>query len=242
MSLGLREGRSRRRRQIRMRLLKGGAALAVVVVAGVYAYETGSRLAEREVARLTEEIALLDVRVQQLEQENLQLAEAARSARGKIEVWRQRYEREIPTGELKALYELTREKLAGGVDSARLAFILQQASKRDECTDAVETKRFYVKTPFYNGGNDAVGFADSAIVVTAEGAASVDGTGKQQVRYDPAQPIMVRFARLGGQTSETSGLLPLHHAVVLGDREFRFSIIAGEPGMVRVTAGHCPFP
>ena len=105
MSLGLREGRSRRRRQIRLRLLKWGAALAAVVIAGVYAYETGNRLAEREVARLEEEIALLNVRVQQLEQENLQLAEAARSARGKVEVWQQRYRQEIPTGELKALTE-----------------------------------------------------------------------------------------------------------------------------------------
>ena len=242
MSLGLRERKSRRRRQTRLRLLKWGAALAAVVIAGVYAYETGNRLAEREVTRLEEEIALLNVRVQQLEQENLQLAEAARSARGKVEVWQQRYRQEIPTGELKALYELTREKLAGGVDSSRLAFILQQASQRDECAEAVETKRFYVKTPFYNGGNDAVGFADSAIVVTAEGAASVDGSGNQQVRYDPAQPVMVRFARLGGESSETSGLLPLHHAVVVGDQEFRFSIVAGEPGMVKVTAGRCPFP
>ena len=242
MSLGLRESKSRRRRQSRVRLLKWGAALAAVVIAGVYAYETGNRLAEREVTRLEEEIALLNVRVQQLEQENLQLAEAARSARGKVEVWQQRYRQEIPTGELKALYELTREKMAGGVEGSRLAFILQQASQRDECAEAVETKRFYVKTPLYNGGNDTVGFADSAIVVTAEGAAAIDGSGNQQVRYDPAQPVMVRFARLGGESSEASGLLPLHHAVVVGDQEFRFSIVAGEPGMLKVTAGRCPFP
>ena len=79
MSLGLRETKSRRRRQTRLRLLKWGAALVAVVIAGVYAYETGNRLAEREVTRLEEEIALLNVRVQQLEQENLQLAEAASS-------------------------------------------------------------------------------------------------------------------------------------------------------------------
>lgn len=216
--------------------------MAAVVIAGVYAYETGNRLAEREVARLEEEIALLNVRVQQLEQENLQLAEAARSARGKVEVWQQRYRQEIPTGELKALYELIREKVAGGVEGSRLAFILQQASQREDCAEAIETKRFFVKTPFYNGGNDSVGFADSTIVVTAEGAASIDGSGNQQVRYDPAQPVMVRFARLGGESSEASGLLPLHHAMVIGDKEFRFSIVAGEPGMVKVTAGRCPFP
>lgn len=242
MSLGLREGRSRRRQQLRVRLLKWVLALVVVVTAGIYAYETGNRLAEREVTRLKEEIALLDIRVQQLEQENLQLAEAARSAKGKIEVWQQRYRQEIPTGELKALYELMREKLAGGVDSARLSFVLRQASQASDCAETVETKRFFVKTPLYNGGNDAVAFADSAIVVTAQGAAAVDGTGNQRVRYDPGQPVVVRFARLGGDASEASGLLPLHHSMVIGDKEFRFSVVAGEPGMVKVTAGRCPFP
>ena len=242
MSLGLRERRGRRRRQMRLRLLRWGAALAAIVIAGVYAYETGNRLAEREVARLDEQITVLNTRIQQLEQDNLQLAEAARSAKGKVEVWQQRYRQEIPTGDLKALYELTREKLAGGVDSARLAFILQQASQQSDCAETVETKRFYVKTALYNGGNDAVAFANSAIVVTAQGAALIDGKGNQQVRYDPAQPIAVKFARLGGETSEASGLLPLHTAMVIGDKEYRFSVVAGEPGMVKVTVGRCPFP
>lgn len=242
MSLGLRERRSRRRRQIRLRLLKWGAALVAIVIAGVYAYETGSRLAEREVARLEEQIVGLSARIQDLEQDNLRLAEAARSARGKVEVWQQRYRQDIPTGELKALYELTREKLAGGVDGARLAFVLRQVSEASDCAAEVETKRFYVKTPLYNGGNDTVGFADSAIVVTAQGTASIDGSGNQLVRYDPAQPVVVRFARLGGETSEASGLLPLHHAMVVGDNEYRFSVVAGEPGMINVTAGRCPFP
>ncbi len=242
MSLGLRERRGRRRRQMRLRLLRWGAALAAIVIAGVYAYETGNRLAEREVARLDEQITVLNTRIQQLEQDNLQLAEAARSAKGKVEVWQQRYRQEIPTGDLKALYELTREKLAGGVDSARLAFILQQASEQSDCAETVETKRFYVKTALYNGGNDAVAFANSAIVVTAQGAALIDGRGNQQVRYDPAQPVVVRFARLGGDSSEASGLLPLHAAMVIGDKEFRFSVVAGEPGMVIVSAGRCPFP
>lgn len=223
-------------------MLKWTFAIGSIVVAGVYAHETGSRLAEREVSRLEEKIVELNQSIVQLEQTNLQLAEAERSAKGKVEVWQQRYRDEIPSGELKRLYDLTREKLAGGVDSARLAFILAQASQRDDCAETIETKRFYVKTPRYDGGNDAVGFADSSIVVTAQGASTVDGSGNQLVRYDPAQPVVVSFARLGGETSEATGMLPLHHALVVGDKEFRFSVVAGEPGMVRVTAGRCPFP
>ncbi len=242
MSLGLREGRSRRRRQIRLRALKWAAALAAIVIAGVYAYETGSRLAEREVTRLEERIAELSERIQTLEQDNLQLAEAARTARGKVEDWQQRYRQDIPTGELKALYEQIRAKLADGVDGTRLGFILQQASQAKDCAEALETKRFYVKTPLYAGGNDTVGFADSAIVVTAQGSASTDGSGNQLSRYDPAQPVVVRFARLGGEASEASGMLPLYHAMVVGDNEYRFSVVPGEPGMVKVTAGSCPFP
>ena len=242
MSLGLRELRTRRRRQRRWQLLKWAAMLAGILAAGFYSYETGSRLTERKVERLKEQIQALGNEIQGLEQDNDRLAEVARNAKVKVQEWQQRYRQDIPTGNMKSLYEILRRKLETGVAGDRLAFILNQATNRHDCAEGVETRRFYVKTPLYNGGNDAVGFADSTIVVTAEGATSVDSAGNQRARFDPAKAVVVRFARLGGEAIEAQGVLPLHHAMVLGDKEYRFSIVAGEPGMVKVTAGNCPFP
>ncbi len=242
MSLGLRERRSHRRRQLRWRLFKWTVILAAIVAAGLYSYETGSRLAEREVDRLHEEIQTLTLRIEELEQDNVQLADVAAASDRGAQDWQQRYRQDIPSGEAKTLYELMQRKLRDGVGAERLSFVLEQARDQENCSDEVETKRFYVKTPLYHGANDAVGFGNSAITVTAQGTASVDAAGNAQAQFDPAQAVVVRFARLGGATSEASGLLPLHHAVIIDDREFRFSIVAGAPGMMKVTGGRCSYP
>lgn len=240
--LGLRESKARRRRRLRWMVIRWTLALVVILTAGAYSYETGRRLAEREVSRLDEETDALSARIEQLETENRRLEDAAAQAGALARRWQERYRADRPTGELKELYDLMRQRLGEGVESARLAFLLRQAEDRKTCAEGLETKRFYVRTPLYDGANDTVGFADSAIIVTARGEASVDPEGQARARYDPARPVVVRFARLGGEASEISGVLPLHHSLVVGDREYRFAIVAGEPGMVRVTAGHCPFP
>jgi hypothetical protein len=242
MSLGLRERRSHRRRQLRWRLFKWTVTLAAIVAAGLYSYETGNRLAEREVARLHEEIQTLTLRIEELEQDNVKLADAAAASDRGAQDWQQRYRQDIPSGEAKTLYELMQRKLQDGVGLERLSFVLEQARNQENCSEEVETKRFYVKTPLYKGANAAVGFGDSSITVTAQGAASVDAAGNAQAQYDPAQPVVVRFAQLGGATSEASGLLPLHHAVIIGDREYRFSMVAGASGMMNVSGGRCSYP
>jgi outer membrane murein-binding lipoprotein Lpp len=242
MSLGLRERRNRRRREVRWRLFRWTVALAAVLAAGFYAYETGTGLAEREVTRLSEEIASLNARIDDLTQESTRLAEAATAAGNKAEDLELRYQRDVPTGEVKKLYDLAQRKIQEGIDPNRLTFVLSQADQQRACEETVETKRFYVKTPLYEGANDAVGFGGNTITVTAEGAASTDKAGNVLARFDPAQPVVVRFVRLGGDGSEAKGVLPLHHALVSGDEEYRFSLVAGSPGMVKVTAGRCPYP
>ena len=242
MSLGLRERRSHRRRQLRWRLFKWTVTLAAIVAAGLYSYETGSRLAERAAARVHEEIQAVTLRIAELEQDNVELADVAAASDRGTQDWQQRYRRDIPSGEAKTLYELMQRKLQNGVGPERLSFVLEQARNQENCSDEVETKRFYVKTPLYHGANAAVGFGNSAITVTAQGIASVDAAGNAQAQFDPAQPVVVRFAQLGGATSEASGLLPLHHAVIIGDREYRFSIVTGAAGMMKVTGGRCSYP
>ncbi len=242
MSLGLRERRDRRRRELRWRLVRWSVVAAAVLAAGFYAYETGTGLAEREVVRLREEIASLNWTIEELAGEKTRLADAAATADKSAKDWERRYLRDVPTGEVKKLYDLAQQKLQEGVNPSRLTFVLSQTSQERECDEAVETKRFYVKTPLYSGANDSVGFGGNRITVTAEGAASADEAGNPRARFDPAQPILVRFVQLGGGGSEATGVLPLHHALVSGDMEYRFSLVAGAPGMVKVTGGRCSYP
>ena len=242
MSLGLRERRNSRRRERRWRLFRWTVGLAAIIAAGLYAYETGSRLAERETSRLHEEIAVLNQRIAALEAEKTKLADVAAAAEKKARGWQERIRREVPTGAAKEIYDLAQRKLAEGLGPERLTFVLSQARSLENCDEEIETKRFFVKTPLYRGANDSVGFGRNRITVTAQGSAAVDESGSILARFDPAQPVVVRFTKLGGETSETSGVLPIYQGVVLDDSEYRFTLTAGAPGMVMVTGGRCAYP
>ncbi len=86
-SLGLRERRARRNRERRWRTIRWLLSLAAIVAAGLYAYETGRRLAEREVVRLQEEIAALNQTIETVEKEKASMAGGAKAADKRARDW-----------------------------------------------------------------------------------------------------------------------------------------------------------
>ena len=82
----------------------------------------------------------------------------------------------------------------------------------------------------------------SAIIVAAIGESKINLNGRPEAWFDPAKPITVYFTRPSGAATSTKGILPLHHAVVIGDREYRFNIVSGERSFARVTAHKCVYP
>ena len=104
------------------------------------------------------------------------------------------------------------------------------------------TRRFLLQTPLYNGANRSVSFANNTVTVEGEGESARDSDGKPEAWYDPAKPVRIRFTMIGGETSEVSGKLPLHHSVVADGAEQRFSVVAGERGFVEIVGDRCRFP
>jgi hypothetical protein len=94
----------------------------------------------------------------------------------------------------------------------------------------------------HRGANDSVSFADNAITVTAEGRSATTAEGAPEAWFDAGQPIKVRFVLIGGRSEEVSGVLPLHHALVAGDYEHRFTVLGGDRGFIRVAAERCKYP
>lgn len=242
MSLGLREERRRRNRRFRWTLAKWALALCLIGVAGVSAYESGSRLAEREVDRLEQEIASLDETVADLRRQNAEWQRNAETQRAEAAAWRERYDRDVPAGEIKELFDQVRAKLDAGVDPARLAFVIGAASNKRDCDEEPQSKRFILRTPLYEGTQHTVSFGDGEITVTGEGVSARDSAGNPEAWFDPAEPVTVRLVHIGGETQEVSGILPLNPSLVVGDTEYRFTIVTGGRGFVEVAMVRCSYP
>jgi len=231
----------RRRRQIGW-LILWTFVLGIVVLIGYYAYATGADLAARDTQRLALEVEGLTQQVGALEAERDRLQGELDAANASVADWRQRYEADVPAGELSELLAQVRARIAAGITAERLAFVMAHATAGKACDEAPQTKRFLVQTPIATGAAGSVGFANGMLTVTGEGASAVDGAGNPLARYDPAKPVTLRFTVLGGDATVAAGTLPLHHSVVVGDTEYRFSAAAGEGGFVNVTGQSCRFP
>ena len=79
MSLDLHDRQGRRRRRARNRWVFG---LGAIIAAGVFAYQAGLSLAEREVEDLKQQLASQSVSVEELERQNTALR--ADLARGRV--------------------------------------------------------------------------------------------------------------------------------------------------------------
>ena len=141
------------------------------------------------------------------------------------------------------LLSLAQRRLGEGLSPARLAFVVDNAREPRACDGDPITKRFLVRTPIYRGGNDAVGFADGLITLTANGEAATDEAGRPEAWFDPAQPIRIQVDRAGGEQQVFEGPLPLSFAVVRQNTEYRFAARPGERrGFIQVTEERCPYP
>ncbi|MEQ8356189.1 MAG: hypothetical protein RH942_11675 [Kiloniellaceae bacterium] len=243
MSLGLHENRQRRRRRLWWGVTKWSLTLALILAAGVYSYRIGAQLAERDVVKGEERIARLTEEVSGLQQQSAALATDLAKAREVIAGWQARYEREVPTGFVREMMTLVQQKLEAGADEERLVFLVSAADKPRVCDDKPETKRFIVRTDLQDGGaNDAVSFGARSITVTAAGNAAQDSNGNREAWFDPEKPVSVTFTQLGGETVTAEGALPLHHSVVAGSDEYRFTALPGARGFLTVTADRCDYP
>lgn len=243
MTLGLYEERARRRQRFRWNSLKWLVGFGLVAGAGYFAYDTGSSLSEQERSALSQRLAESESRTDSLQREAAQLRYSLEDAESRMAEQQARYDRDVPQGQIAALLSLAEEKLRQGVTPDRLTFLISAASNERDCDKAPVTKRFVVKTPLYTGANDWVAFADSTITVTAVGASAANPEGKAESWFDSAQPITISFTHIGGKTSRKTASLPFQHAIVVGEREYRFQAVAGDSrGFVEISGDSCTFP
>lgn len=214
---------------------------ALVVATAIVSYQFGIEDLEARVRGYQQEIFELETRQNTLEQETANLRLAAERAKLAVEEWERKYEADVPTGDRKKMLDLASERLQAGVSAERLTFLIQSAEEPRNC-QPVESKRFLVKTPLYDGKNTVVSFADDSIVVTGSGESAKTADGLPQAWFDPAAPVTVQITRVDGQTSEVTGTLPLNGSIIQGKAEHRFQMRAGATGFIQIAAEKCDYP
>ena len=242
MTLGLHEERSRRRRQRRWGLFRFVLFVAAIAVAAGFAYEAGRVIGTREAGAMREELAELRERFQEVEAQRGELERALAQAEEGRAAAEARYTRDVPSGAAGKILSLGREKLDSGIAEDRLLTLLSLVKPERDCSNEPVTKRFLVTTPLASGQNNSVAFAKGLVTVTAVGESALSANGKPEAWFDPGLPVAVKFTDLNGEVTEANGRLPLNQSVVVGDREYRFTVAVGKRGFVEVSGDSCRFP
>jgi hypothetical protein len=231
--------RERIKKQKRRRVWRWFFTLLFLVLAGSYAYFSGTLLARRDVARLQDEIGELENTLAQVKDESADLRGMLDAARAREKT----LEENLPGSDLQSLLAHARARLAQGVSAERLLFAIDQVRENPDCDAEPKVKRFIISTPLNeaDNANNAVGFF-GAVIITARGTPGHDEAGNPEAWFDPAAPVTITVTRTGGEAKEISGVLPLHHAIVVGGKELRFSLTAGAQGFVIVSGLRCAYP
>ena len=241
MALGRYDYERRYRRRFWAGFAKFALFAAVLLGVGLFAYQMGIEQLKGRDVTLREEISSLSRQKAELELLASQMQHAARTAEAKSAELEARLQREVPAGDLARLASLVSDRLKSGMDPNRLAFVIAQAQPARNCQQP-ESKRFALSTPLLKTGNRTVGFGNNTVTVSGEGQSARNAQGNAESWFDPAQPVTIKVTAIGGKQTVATGVLPLHHAVVVDNTEYRFTFTAGARSFVEVTADRCPFP
>jgi hypothetical protein len=232
-------GRHRRRAKER----RNKIILVVVflmTLAGVSYWWGGENVRMSEVAYKQKSIQLEEER-EGLEKVITDLRTEVQSTQVRYQQLDEKYKQEVPQGEFKNLTDLVRKQLNAGIKPERLAFVIESARPPKNCSEPTQ-KRFVVKTPVYNGPHGTVSFGNGVVTVTGEGEAATNSNGLPEAWYDPGKPVKIVFIEIGGKRTVKEGLLPIQHSLVVGSKEHRFTVAAGERSFIAVTSDSCDYP
>lgn len=216
------------------------ACVFLLALAGVSYWWGGENVRSSEVAFKQQAIKLQEERAG-LEGQITELRSEVQSTNVRYQQLEERYNLEIPQGEFKQLTDLVRKRLDAGIKPERLAFLINAARPPKNCSEPT-VKRFVVKTPVYNGPHGTVSFGNGVVTVTGEGAAAVSPAGQGEAWYDPGKPVKIIFSEIGGKQTVKEGLLPIQNSLVIGTKEYRFTVSAGERSFISVTSDSCDYP
>ncbi len=218
--------------------------LTVVALVGV-SFGTGFWLGHKNAGYqegvLRKQVDALNAIQVQLQDTITELRAETQTAIARYDQVQKLYNETVPEGPMQDLVSLLRRQIDEGRDPERLSFLIRSARPPRNCS-APKTRRFIVSTPNYKGAASKVAIADGALVVMGRGASAKDAEGRPEAWYDQSKKVSLDFITLGGEKEAKAGVMPIHHSVVIADREYRVTVTGGARSFAKVTYDSCDYP
>jgi regulator of replication initiation timing len=170
-----------------------------------------------------------------------ELGAKAQTANMRLEQLREEYDETVPEGPVEDLIDLVRKQVEQGMDAERLAFVIRSARPPQNCSEP-ETRRFVISTPAYTGPDSQVVIGENAITIKGTGMSAKNEKGDAEAWYDPTKKVALEFVAADGRIDKKEDVMPIHHSVVSGAREYRFTVEEGARSFAKVTFDSCDYP
>lgn len=212
----------------------------ILALAFILGFWVGGQNAGQQERSLMAQVDDLLNQRESLQDEVTELRAETQTAQTRYEQLQETYEEILPEGPLRELTALLKQQLDEGRSPDRLEFLIRSARPPRNCTEP-ETKRFVVSTPAYDGPESTISLADGDLLVSGSGQSAVNTNGLPEAWYDPSKKVTINFSA-NGEKSTKSGVMPLRHSLVVGNREYRLTVASGAQSFAKVTFDSCDYP
>lgn len=241
MSLSHYNPSDRYRRRSLQRALSIFRVLFILLCSSGLGFWLGHMYDQQKILTIQAERDVLIKQRDEFQEDITRVRAEAQTANARLEQVQKTYEETIPEGPMRDLMALVKKQLDEGMDPQRLTMAVQSARPPRNCSE-IETKRFVVSTPAYEGPDSKITVAENTISISGTGVSARNDKGQPEAWYDPSRPVHLAFTLIGGKEQKIDGVLPLHHSAVSGEREYRFTISEGARSFAKVTFDSCDYP
>ncbi|HBR69930.1 MAG TPA: hypothetical protein DEA55_11200 [Rhodospirillaceae bacterium] len=241
MNLSYYNPSDRYRRRNMQRIAWAVRTLAMLFFTVGFGFWIGHLYNQQKVVTLQAERDLLMQQRDAVQEDITRIRAEAQTANAMLAQARQNYEETIPAGPMRDIMALVKKQLEEGMDPQRLMMAVQSARPPRNCTE-IETRRFMVSTPAYEGPDSKITVAEGKISISGKGFSAKNDKGEVEAWYDPLRAVNLVFSVEGSAAQKIDGVMPLHHSVVVEDKEYRFTVSQGAQSFAKVTFDSCDYP
>jgi cell division protein FtsB len=232
---------ARYRQRSQRRVMSG--VLSVIFFALVFAagFGVGILRSGQSAYILNQDKKTIEQQYQTLQDEITQVRAEAQTANVRLEQLKASHKDMLASGPLQDLMLLLKKQIDGGVDPKRIEAVILSARPPKNCSEP-KSRRLLIVTPSYKGPESRISMEAGLIALWGEGTSAKTQGDESETWFDPSKPVKILFHPKGGAVTHKEGTLPLYHTLVIGEKEYRFTVAADAKSFVKITYDYCDYP